>query len=111
MPVKQLDNPCWQPCAAGAKPAEDGQHWLTREDAARDADPDDTAQQFADPCWEATCDGTTGLPCGVALEDMEEGWTIHAPNAADLLGFASREGWEVAPDGTLQCAECVDRDQ
>jgi hypothetical protein len=104
MPIKQLEAPCWQPCAPGAKPDGAGQHWATSGGAAEHADPGDTMQSFAEPCWTATCDGPE---CGAELEDCEEGWTIHALSAADLGDFAEAEGWEIGEDGLFRCAECV----
>jgi hypothetical protein len=108
MPIQQREAPCWQPCAPGKKPSNEGPHWGTAEKAAPHADPGETPQPFPSPCWVATCDGLPGIPCGMELEDDDEGWIIHAENPADLPNFASYEGWETKEDGTIQCAECVD---
>jgi hypothetical protein len=108
MPIKQLEAPCWQPCGPAAKPDDGGQHWATSGGAAECADPGDTMQAFAEPCWTVACDGNPGDPCGGELESIGECWTVHALNAADLGNFAELEGWEVSKDGIFRCAECVE---
>ena len=107
MPVKQLEAPCWKPCAPGEKPTQEGLHWDTKDRAAEYADPGDTVLPLAEPCWEVVCDGLPGQPCGEHLEDTGEGWTVHT-NPADAANDAGREGWEIGDDGTVNCAQCID---
>ena len=108
MTVKQLENPCWKPCAPGENPSDEGLHWDSHDGAAEYADPGDTVLPFPAPCWVAVCDGLPGKPCGEELDNLDEGWTVHAVNSADLGNEATREGWEIGSDGTVRCHQCVD---
>lgn len=108
MPVKQLETPCWKPCAPGQTPQHEGPHWSTEALAAEQADPGDTVLPFPAPCWVAVCDGLPGEPCGEELENVDDGWTVHEGNPADLGNVATAEGWEAGPDGTMRCSQCRD---
>lgn len=110
MTIRQLESPCWKPCAPGEKPTGDGVHWLTRESAAGQADPGDVVLALPHPCWVATCDGLPGAACGVELENLDEGWTVHGDDPAQLNDAASREGWETGAEGDARCAECISED-
>lgn len=108
MPVKQLETPCWKPCAPGKTPDNEGPHWDKREVAADYADPGDTVLPFPAPCWEVTCDGANGEPCGETLEDSEEGWIIHLTAPEDADWQVEANGWEIDAAGKVQCQDCID---
>jgi hypothetical protein len=108
MPVKQMEQPCWKPCAPGEKPNNDGMHWDAAERAAEYADPGETVLPFPAPCYAVICDGRPGQPCGETLEDSEEGWIVHLEDPEGAQDQAENNGWEVTSDGKVQCRDCID---
>ena len=108
MGVKQLESPCWKPCAPGEAPGSGGRHWDRREVADDYAEPGATALPFPAPCWTVVCDGIPGEPCGETMDDEDECWIVHLESPGDAPGSAENNGWEIDSDGTVHCYQCIE---
>lgn len=107
MPVRQLDAPCWKPCGPGEKPDDRQGPHFTAEQAAEYADPGETPVPFPSPCWTVVCDGLDGAPCGVMLEDEDEGWFVHLGSPAERPSGPGFSRWSLSADGRVRCPDCV----
>jgi hypothetical protein len=103
MPTKQLDHQCWileYPTGA----PEDYRHFPSEAEARETVDDKYTesvnAWRLAAPCHIAICDAPG---CGEALQNEDEGWTVHLASPADLGPAAIANGWTITADGDVAC--------